>query len=351
MRVFDYSKLTNCKWDTEIVNYIAQIYRMKGMQDLYLKQNPAQLNRLVEIAKIQSTQASNAIEGISTTSTRLKQLLQDRASPRNRDEEEIAGYRDALNVIHENYEYIPTTPNYILQLHKILYSHNTKKAIGGTFKNVQNFISATDANGNIVNLFTPLAPHETPVAIEQICNELNIALAHKDVDPLILIPTYIHDFLCIHPFLDGNGRMSRLLTTLLLYRCGFSVGKYVSLEAKIANNKDLYYDALYASQQGWHEGKDNATPFIKYLLSTIFSAYVDFEDRMDLVSDNSSALSIVKSAIGNKLGKFTKAELMELCPSLSVSSIEKALKELVIQQYIQKLGNGKNTYYVRLKIE
>ena len=145
--------------------------------------------------------------------------------------------------------------------------------------------------------------------------------------------------------------MSRLLTTLLLYRCGFSVGKYVSLEAKIANNKDLYYDALYASQQGWHEGKDNATPFIKYLLSTIFSAYVDFEDRMDLVSDNSSALSIVKSATGNKLGKFTKAELMELCPSLSVSSIEKALKELVIQQYIQKLGNGKNTYYVRLKIE
>lgn len=347
MRIFDYSKLKNCKWDTEIVNYIAQIYQMKGKQDLYLKQNPAQLDKLVEIAKIQSTEASNAIEGIRTTNTRLKQLLQEHTSPKNRDEEEIAGYRDALNVIHESFEYIPITPSYILQLHKILYSHNTKKAIGGTFKTVQNYIGATDEQGKTVNIFTPLTPYETPIAIEQICNELNNALAHKDVDPLILIPTFIHDFLCIHPFLDGNGRMSRLLTTLLLYRCGFNVGKYVSLEAKIAKNKDLYYDALYVSQQGWHEDNDDVTPFIKYLLSTIFSAYVDFEERMDLVSDNNSALEIVKSAVISKIGKFTKADLTELCPSLSTSSIEKALKELVADGIIQKLGSGKNTYYVK----
>lgn len=349
MRTFDYSKLKNCKWDTDTVNYIAQTYQMKGKQDLYLKQKPAQLGRLVEIAKIQSTEASNAIEGIHTTSTRLKQLLQERTLPKNRDEEEIAGYRDALNVIHESFEYIPITPNYILQLHGILYSHSTKRAIGGTFKTVQNYISATDEQGKSVSIFTPLSPYETPIAIEQICNELNSALAHKEIDPLILIPTFIHDFLCIHPFLDGNGRMSRLLTTLLLYRCGFSVGKYVSLEAKIAKNKDLYYDALYVSQQGWHDGNDNVTAFIKYMLSVIFSAYVDFEERMNLVSDNNSALETVKSAISSRIGKFTKADLIETCPSLSASSIEKALKLLVTDGMIRKLGSGKNTCYVRVE--
>lgn len=159
--------------------------------------------------------------------------MNDKTTPRNRDESEIAGYRDALNVVHESFEYIPLTPNYILQLHKIMFSH-TDSAFGGSFKNVQNYISATDATGKSFTLFTPLAPYETAPAMQEICDAYNRAVGESKVDPLILIPVFIHDFLCVHPFLDGNGRMSRLLTTLLLYRAGYEVGKYISLEAKIS---------------------------------------------------------------------------------------------------------------------
>ena len=225
MRDFNYSLLKDLKWDSEIVNYLTAIHEAKGKQELYLKQQPEKLNKLVEIAKIQSTESSNDIEGIRTTNTRLKQLLTDKTTPKNRDEEEIAGYRDVLNVIHESFEYIPMTSNYILQLHKILYSHSSK-SIGGKFKNVQNYITLTE-NGKESILFTPPAPYETPDAIEKICNEFNIAISKCEVDPLILIPIFIHDFLCIHPFSDGNGRMSRLLTTLLLYRNSYMVGIFL----------------------------------------------------------------------------------------------------------------------------
>ncbi len=349
MRTFDYRKLKDAMWSSEIVNYIAQIRQLQGRQEQFLRQRPDELDKLVEIAKIQSTEASNGIEGIRTTNTRLKQIVEEKTAPKNRDEEEIAGYRDVLNLIHQSYEYIPITLNYILQLHQILYSHNTKNVgIGGKFKSVQNYISATDAQGNAVTLFTPLAPYETPAAIENICNAFNEAVAYGEVDALILIPIFIHDFLCIHPFLDGNGRMSRLLTTLLLYRCGFYVGKYVSLEAKIAKYKDLYYEALSASQQGWHDGTEDATPFIKYLLMTILSAYRDFEERIEIASDKALAIDIVRQAIQKKVGKFTKSKIAELCPTLSASAIEKSLKELVVLGEICKHGAGKSTFYTRI---
>ena len=346
MRTFNYTALKNKKWDNEIVAYIAQIHEHKAKQELFLKQKPQELDKLVEIAKVQSTEFSNEIEGIRTTNTRLKQLVSEKTAPKNRDEEEIAGYRDVLNIIHESYEYIPITPNYILQLHKMLYSHSPK-AIGGTFKSVQNYISGSDANGKNYTIFTPLSPFETPIAIQNICEEFNKAIAENEVDPLILIPIFIHDFLCIHPFLDGNGRMSRLLTTLLLYRCGYLVGKYISLEAKIAKTKSLYYDALEQSQKDWETGKDNPESFIKYLLGTIISAYRDFEERVEIVSSKVSAIEMVKKAISTIIGKFTKSQIAELCPSLSVKSIEGALKKLANEEKIKKCGTGKNTFYIR----
>lgn len=346
MRTFNYVALKNQKWDSETVAYIAAIHEAKGKQDLYIRQKPQELEKLVEIAKIQSTETSNEIEGIRTTNTRLKQLLSDKTTPRTRDEEEIAGYRDVLNVIHENYEYIPVTANYILQLHKILYSHSGK-SIGGKFKNVQNYINATGDDGKEYTIFTPLAPYETPIAVDAICEQFNLSIAAGDVDPLILIPIFIHDFLCIHPFSDGNGRMSRLLTTLLLYRCGYSVGKYISLEAKIAKNKVLYYDALSAAQIGWHEGKDDPTAFIKYLLGTIISAYRDFEDRMEIVAEKLPAIDTVRKAVQGCVGKITKTQVCELCPSLSASSVEVALKKLVANGELTKHGAGRNTFYVR----
>ncbi len=346
MREFDYSKLKDKKWNNEILMQVASIHESKGRQEFYISQKKVELNRLVEIAKIQSTEASNAIEGIRTTDTRLKQIVSEKTTPRNRDEKEIAGYRDALSIIHDSFEYIPITPNYILQLHSILCSHNDEVNFGGKFKNVQNYISATDDKGNSFTLFTPLSPFETPIAIQNLCDEYNKAIESKDVDPLILIPIFIHDFLCIHPFVDGNGRMSRLLTTLLLYRSGYYVGKYISLEAKIANIKDLYYDALFDSQKGWHEGLDDPTPFIKYLLSIVEMAYKDFEDRVKLISNKTSAYDIVDNAIKHKLGKITKSDILELCPSISVSAIEKAIAKMTEEGKLEKQGSGRSTYYI-----
>ncbi|MBQ8392545.1 MAG: Fic family protein, partial [Clostridia bacterium] len=321
MRKFNYTALKNMKWDSEMMGYVAIIHEMKGKEVFYLRQKPESLDKLVEIAKVQSTESSNEIEGIRTTNTRLKQLISEKTTPKNRDEQEIAGYRDALAVIHESFEYIPLTPNYLLQLHKILYSHSVKD-VGGKFKNVQNYISATDSEGKQFTLFTPPSPYETPGMVLELCDEFNRAIAECEVDPLILIPIFIHDFLCIHPFLDGNGRMSRLLTTLLLYRSGYMVGKYISLEAKIAKNKNLYYDALELSQAEWHESNDDPAPFIKYLLGTIISAYRDFEERMDIVSDKDSAMDIVVKAVETRIGKFTKADIVALCTSISTSSVE-----------------------------
>lgn len=348
MRVFNYSEIRNKKWDSDILGLIASIYKESGKQELYLKQQPEKLEKLVEIAKVQSTQASNAIEGIVTTNTRIRQLVEEKTTPKNRDEQEIAGYRDVLNIIHESFDVIPLTQNYILQLHKILYSHMNNPMAGRT-KNVQNYISATYPDGHAEILFTPLTPSETPEALDGICEEYNRVIGNMEVEPLIAIPIFIHDFLCIHPFNDGNGRMSRLLTTLLLYRSGFYIGRYISLEAKIAKDKDLYYDALRQSQTGWHEGKEDPVPFIKYLLGIVIAAYRDFEDRFSLIETKLPAEETVRRATLQKIGRFTKQDIHELCPSLSISSVESALRKLVVAGELKREGTGKNTCYYRLK--
>ena len=348
MRAFNYSKIKEIKWDSEVLGLIAAIYKEVGKQELWVKQRPNELEKLVEIAKIQSTESSNAIEGIITTNTRIKQLVAEKTAPKNRDEQEIAGYRDALNIIHDNFDVIPITSSYILQLHKILYNHVNNPAAGKT-KSVQNYITATLPDGSIKTIFTPLAPYETQSALESICNEYNRVIGNNELEPLIAIPTFIHDFLCIHPFNDGNGRMSRLLTTLLLYRSGFQVGKYLSLEAKIAKSKDLYYEALAQAQEGWTDGNEDNLPFIKYLLGTILSAYRDLEDRFALVETKMPALEMVKQATQAIIGRFTKQNIIELCPSLSLSSVEGALRKLVELGELQREGNGKNTRYIRIK--
>lgn len=348
MRDFNYSLIKDLKWDSEILRYIAAIYKEAGKQEMYLKQRPEELEKLVEIAKIQSTESSNAIEGIVTTNTRIRQLIEEKTTPKNRDEQEIAGYRDVLGIIHDSYVALPLTQNYILQLHKILYGHMNNPAAGKT-KTVQNYISASYTDGHTEILFTPLDPFETPKALDRLCEEYNRVIGNAELEPLIAIPVFIHDFLCIHPFNDGNGRMSRLLTTLLLYRSGFHVGKYISLEAKIAAHKDLYYDALFESQKGWHEGNDDPLPFIKYLLGTIIAAYRDLDDRFELVEVKKPALETVRLATQNKIGKFTKQDIHELCPSLSISSIEGALRKLVESGEIKRDGTGRSTFYYRTR--
>ena len=348
MRQFDYREKWKKLLTPEIVSYLSQIHEFKGAQTVFIEIKADALTPLIEIAKIQSIEDSNKIEGIYTSDERLRALVKDTTRPKTCAEREIAGYRDVLNVIHDSFDTIPISQNYILQLHKILYSHMNNPMAGKT-KSVQNYISASYPDGHVETLFAPLSPFETPEALDKICEEYNRVIGNFEVEPLIAIPIFIHDFLCIHPFNDGNGRMSRLLTTLLLYRSGFYVGKYISLESKIAKNKDLYYDALRQSQYGWHEGKEDAIPFIKYLLGTILSAYKDFEDRFALVEVKLPAIEMVRQASMNKIGRFKKQDIHELCPSLSISSIERALRKLVDSKELKREGAGKSTCYYRLK--
>lgn len=229
-----------------------------------------------------------------------------------------------------------------------MYSH-MNNPMAGKLKNVQNYISKTFSDGRNETLFTPLDPFEAPIALDKICEEYNRVIGNLEVEPLIAIPTFIHDFLCIHPFNDGNGRMSRLLTTLLLYRNGFYVGRYISLEAKIAKSKEMYYTALSRSQNGRHEGREDAIPFIKYVLGTVLAAYKDFEDQFSLVETKLSAFETVRRASQNKIGRFTKQDIREQCPSLSVSAIEGALRKLVEAGELIREGSGRSTCYYRLK--
>lgn len=346
MRNFNYKKLKDIKWDSEMLGLVAQIHEYKGKQTLFLKQKPATLEKLVEIAKIQSTESSNKIEGIVTTATRIKKLCEQKTTPRNRDEEEISGYRDALALIHENYEYIPLKSSYILQLHQVLY-HYSQRGIGGRFKNTQNYIAEIKENGEQIVRFMPLDSFETPMAIDAICESFNHEVDACEIDPLILIPAFILDFLCIHPFNDGNGRMSRLLTTLLLYRAGYVVGKYVSLESKIEKTKDSYYEMLEKSDINWNSEENDITPFIKYMLGVILAAYRDFEERVTLVEGKTSAIDLVKNAVNNTIGKFTKSDIMELVPSIGKTSIENSLKTLMDEGIIGREGKGKATFYFR----
>ena len=346
MRAFNYSAIREQKWDSEILGLVAAIYKEAGKQELYLRQRPEELEKLVEIAKVQSTEASNAIEGIVTTNTRIRQLVEEKTMPRNRDEQEIAGYRDVLNLIHENFDAIPITQNYILQLHKILYSHMNNPMAGKT-KSVQNYISATYPTAMWRPCSRPWPPMKPRRLWTGSARNTTGSLEHGS-RALIVIPVFIHDFLCIHPFNDGNGRMSRLLTTLLLYRSGFYVGKYISLEAKIAKNKDLYYDVLGQAQIGWHEGTEDVVPFIKYLLGTILSAYKDFEDRFALVETKLPALETVRRATMRKSAGLRSRTSVSFALR-SVSAPSKAIRISIASGELKREGAGKNTCYYRLK--
>ena len=349
MRNFDYSKLRKRTWDNEILAYVAQIHEYKGKQDLYLRQKPAKLKRLIDIAKIQSTESSNRIEGIVTTDARLKQLVENKTTPRNRDEEEILGYRNVLNIVHESYEAIPVQSNYILQLHGEMLKH-TAFSYAGKYKTTPNEIDMVLQNGEKVVLFKPLEPYETPDAVECLCVEYNNAILEGIVDPLILIPNFILDFLCIHPFNDGNGRMSRLLTLLLLYRCGYKVGQYISIEKAIADTKETYYEVLQQADKKWYEGENDPKPFIRYMLGIILSCYREFESRITVAAKTgrkSTAYDIVKTYTESTIGKFSKQDALIACPSLGSSSVESALKKLVEEGAIIRTGAGRKTMYMR----
>ncbi len=348
MREFDYSNLDIQLFDREIVRLLSTIHEYKGKQSLYIEANPDILSKMSEIAKVQSTDASNAIEGIRTSDKRLKELVEKKTTPRNRNEEEIAGYRVVLELIHESYEHISPSSNHILQLHRDLYTYSAI-ADGGSFKNVDNVIEEVNDIGERVVRFKPAPAAFTPEMVRQLCETFSKSINTMQGDPLLLIAAFIFDFVSIHPFRDGNGRMSRLLTLLLLYRSGYIVGKYISLEMHIERTKEEYYAALLKSSEGWHEGLNDYKPFIKYFLSVLLAAYKDFSERVQLMVDQTmSKAERVKHVFDTKLGKFSKSDIHILYPDISPKTIEKALKDLVDQGYIEKIGVGRNTTYAKI---
>ena len=346
MRTYDYNKKWQQLLTPEIVTMLSQIHEFKGEQNLFIEAQSDTLTQLVEIAKIQSTEASNKIEGIFTSDERLKKLVTNKTTPRSRNEQEIAGYRDVLSTIHESYEFIPVRPSIILQLHRDLYKFSGK-SIGGAYKNADNVIAEEDNEGNRFVRFQPIPAWETPDSVEALCDAFDDAIARNEADPLLIIPMFILDFLCIHPFNDGNGRMSRLLTLLLLYRTGYIVGKYISIEKVIETSKDTYYEALQSSSQGWHEEENDYAHFVRYMLGVILSAYRDFSSRVKvLTTSGMSKPDRIREIIKDTLGKITKTEIMQKCPDISQVTVQRTLNDLVKNGDIIKIGGGRYTSYV-----
>ena len=341
MRNYNYETIYTSLLTPEIVQLLAQIHEHKGE---HARVQEDELTHLIEIARIQSTEASNRIEGIYTSDERLQKLVKAKTTPRNRSEKEIAGYRDVLATIHSSHEYIPVKPGMILQLHRDLYKFSGM-SFGGSYKTADNVISEEDSHGNKHIRFHPVPAWETPEAVDRLCRAYNGLCSSGQYDPLLMIPVFILDFLCIHPFNDGNGRMSRLLTLLLLYRAGYHVGKYVSIEQLIERTKDAYYDCLQESSCDWHEAENDYAPFVAYQLGVILAAYREFSDRVKVVSESTRKPNRVREIIQSHLGKITKAEIMQQCPDISQTTIQRALNELVKSGEIIKIGGGRYTSY------
>ena len=345
MRQFEYKERMKRLLTPNIVSLLTKIHEYKGEQNLFIESNSDKLTELLEIAKIQSTEASNKIEGICTSDDRLKQLVMDKTMPKTRNEKEIAGYRDVLTTIHENYEYIPIRSNYLLQLHGDLYKF-TGLSVGGKYKSVDNVIAEIDVNGNKSIRFQPVEAWQTPEAINNICEAYNDAI-NNGIDPLLIMPMFILDFLCVHPFNDGNGRMSRLLTLLLLYKSGYIVGKYISIEKLIERSKDTYYETLKASSTGWHEGTNDYIPFVEYYLGVIIASYREFSSRVQtLIESGMSKPEKVREIIQNHVGKITKAQIMQKCPDISLVTVQRTLAELVEKNEVIKISGGRYTSYI-----
>lgn len=346
MRTFDPTQQALKLLTPQIVRLITEIHEYKGKQELYIEAHPDILGALLSVARVQSTGASNRIEGISTSDARLNELVNEKAEPKNRSEQEISGYRDVLRTIHESYDYIVPRPNILLQLHRDLYAYSA--STGGHWKNADNVIEEIDADGSHRVRFKPVPAFETPQAMEDLCSGFVAAINKGTSDPLLLVPVFILDFLCIHPFNDGNGRMSRLLTLLLLYREGYIVGKYISLEMIVEKSKETYYDTLQNSSMDWHAGTNDYTPFVAYFLGVLLNAYKDFSSRVEhLVNRKLTKAERIRRIFANRVGKISKGEIAAQCPDISITTIEKVLGDLLKENAIVKIGSGRSTAYIR----
>ena len=331
--------------NSNIINLISKIHEYKGKQSYLLDTKKDTLETLLKVAKIQSTSSSNKIEGIYTTDKRIYEIVNQKLEPKNRNEEEIAGYRDVLTLIHENYNFIDIKQNTILQLHRDLYKY-TGYSYGGKFKNSQNYIEEENEKGEKKIRFTPLSPIETPLAIEELCKNYNELVNNELCDLLVLIPIFILDFVSIHPFNDGNGRMSRLLTLLLLYKAGYMVGKYISIEKIIEETKDSYYSTLEKSSVNWHNNENNYSYFVEYYLGIILNAYKELDSRIGIIENKKIiAYDRIIDIFKDNIIPIDKAFIINKCPDLSETTIERVLNKLLKEYKIVKISGGRYTKY------
>ncbi|WP_251125369.1 Fic family protein [Exiguobacterium sp. s37] len=346
MRNYNYQYLSNLPLPMETVRLIGRINEYKGKQDLYKQQAPQILNTLRDVAVIQSTKASNAIEGIVVTESRLHTIMSKTSDPADRSEAEIAGYRDVLDLIHASAPDIPINPNILLQLHKELYKFVPVE--GGKWKNVDNEISETFPDGTRRTRFIPVSAFETPAAVQALCDSLKERRQQEDVDPLILTSYFVLDFLSIHPFNDGNGRMARLLTLLMLYQSGFEVGRYISLEKIIEERKEDYYESLRLSSIHWHDNRQNPFHWINYLLSVILAAYKELESRVGLVTTGSQNKTVrIRRFVEGRISPFTKTDVRNACPDISEATINRVLRELRDEGVIASSGLGRSAKWIK----
>lgn len=348
MKKFDYQSLNNLVLDTKIINKLTTIYQLRGETSSYQIDYHEELEKLVAVAKVQSTDSSNRIEGIFTTDSRLNKIMSNKVEPHNRDEREIAGYRDVLGLIHENYRYMPISGNTILAMHNMLFKYSGD-SWGGKFKDINNKIIAKYSDGHEEVRFNPPDAFLVPELIGNLCKSYNEAIKKETFSPLILSAAFVFDFVSIHPFRDGNGRMSRLLMLLTMYQLGFEVGKYISLEKIIEDSKESYYDALAASSVKWNDNKNNYLPFIDYYLGIVVKAYRELIERMGLVHNPRGQLSaekLILKTLQQNLKPMSRAELVEQIPRYSQTTIQRNLKKLKDENKIQMIGKGRNVKYI-----
>lgn len=346
MAQFEYGKTLDTLMIPEVVSALGDIRELKGRATSLSAISPEAFSALVEVAKIQSTGASNRIENISTSDKRLRELMLDKTEPKNRDEGEIAGYRYVLDEIHESHDDIPVTPNVILQLHRDLYRFSGG-SYAGKWKDSDNVIAERTAEGELVSRFVPTSAACTPAAVERICSEYANQVNAGAYDPLLVSLVFVFDFVSIHPFNDGNGRMSRLLTLLLMYRSGYDVGKYISIEKEIERTKETYYEALAASSSGWREGENDYAPFVTYMLGIVLACYGELDARFSIAASPVGNEEAVRAFFARLIGTATKREILDANPGVSRRTLERVLAKLQDEGVVEKVGAARSTAYRR----
>lgn len=348
MRKFDYSFLNNGLLPANLVNLTADIASLKTMAGIRKEEYSRIFTELESVARVQSVKSSNAIEGIVTSDERIAAIVNQNSAPQGHAESEIAGYRDALNEIHLNYKYMDFRENEILRLHEIMMSV-VGYEFGGQYKTDDNVILEIDADGNRRIRFKPTPASETPKAMEQLELAYLEARSNANINQLLLIPCVILDFLCIHPFRDGNGRMSRLLSLLLLYKNGYDAGKYVSFEEQINNYKAYYYEALRRSSTGWDTNENSYFPFMENFLSTLYMCYKELDKRFAIVHGNKiTKKARIESTVLNSLTPISKAEICKILPDVSPTTVEAVLGDMVKNGSIKRIGSSRSSRYVKI---